>query len=264
MWMFKVSSTMFRSSTTLFILPFAFLGFFTAIASGGSLKDAKGGLAGAIKQYEERWKDAHERLSDNVEFLTFLEREKKKWKDFLTYFPIEPQGIHAIDKRAALIRDRSKWLNGILENPATPAEPEGLYWTAKGNSLRIKKIRGEFFFSLRKYEFTHGHQGVVAGALTEWKDGCASFTGDFSSFSDDPNVEYFPRKPQPEIGSVKFELRHGLIAVTASGAVTSIGGPRAHFDGVYSRVSKLKGKSLHIFNSDLKDHCPPKFKSPLE
>ena len=264
MWLIEELRTMSRSSKTMFILPLALLCFLTAIASGGSLKDAQGGLAGAIKQYEERWNNVQERSKNDVDFLTFLKRENKKWKDFLSYFSIEPRGIYAIDKRAALIRDRSKWLNGILENPATPAELEGLYWTAKGNSLRIKKIRGVFFFSLRKYEFTHGHQGVVAGALTEWKDGCASFTGDFSSFSDDPNVEYFPRKPQPEIGSVKFELRHGLITVTASGAVTSIGGPRAHFDGVYSRVSKLKGKSLHIFNSDLKDHCPPKFKSPLE
>ena len=251
-------------SEIMFVLPFALLCFLTAIASGGSLKDAQGGLAGAIKQYEERWKDAQERFNGNGEFLTFLKRENKKWSDFLSYFPIEPLSIHAIDKRAALIRDRSKWLKGILENPATPAELEGVYWTAKGNSLRIKKIRGEFFFSLRKYESINGHQGIVAGALTEWKDGCASFSGDFSIFSDDPNVKYFPRRPQVEIGRVKFELRHGLITVTASGAVTSIGGPRAHFDGIYSRVSKLKGKSLHIFNSDLKNHGPPKFKSPLE
>ena len=68
---------MCRRSEIIFILPLALLCFLTAIASGGSLKDAQGGLAGAIKQYEERWKDAQERFNGNGEFLTFLKRENK-------------------------------------------------------------------------------------------------------------------------------------------------------------------------------------------
>ncbi|MDB4741415.1 hypothetical protein OAF79_02080, partial [Akkermansiaceae bacterium] len=148
---------------------------------------------------------------------------------------------------AILMRDNSKWLNGMLVNQATPPDPAGVYWDGMGNSLRIKKIKGRSYFAIRKYESSYGHQGEVAGLLGEWGNGRTSFTGKFGS---------------EETGTIKFEIRNGLLVVTTSGSIRSIGGQRASFASTYSRVSALKERDHRLIKEGLQHHGSLKFQSP--
>ncbi|MDB4323510.1 hypothetical protein N9949_02435 [Akkermansiaceae bacterium] len=181
--------------------------------------------------------------------MTLLRREKKRRDYFLNYYPIDPNNSASIEKRAILMRDNSKWLNGMLVNQATPTDLAGVYWDGMGNSLRIKKIKGRHYFAIRKYESSHGHQGQVAGLLGEWKDGRASFTGKFG---------------HETAGTIKFGLRNGLLGVTTSGSIRSIGGQRASFASTYSRVSALKERDHRLIKEGLQYNGPLGFESPLK
>ncbi|MEN8795562.1 MAG: hypothetical protein ABF328_02515, partial [Akkermansiaceae bacterium] len=210
---------------------------FSGICFGDPATKAHQGLAGANQQYEKRWKGVQERFKNDAEFMTLLRREKKRREHFLNFHPFDPNNAASIDKRAILMRDNSKWLNGMLVNPATPTDQDGVYWDGMGNSLRIKKIKGRHYFAIRKYESSHGHQGQVAGLLGVWKNGRSLFTGKFGS--------------EQAAGTIQFELRNGLLAVTTSGSIRSIGGPRASFTSTYSRVSALKEKDHRLIKEGL-------------
>lgn len=255
--------TMYASKTILRCLFFVLFGVLTSVVTGQGLSESRGSLAGAIKQYEERRKVLQDCYKNDADFMSLLIKEKKRWDDFLSHFPVEPSNANSFEEQATLIRDRSKWLNGILVNPATKSDSEGLYWDGFGNSLRIKKVKGECYFSLRKYSYLTRHMGVVSGVLSEWKDSRATFKGDFGA-EIDPSAEYFPRKPKAKIGSVKFEFCNGLLIVTTSGSIKSIGGPRASFASVYSRVAALKKGDDRILRDGLKNHGPLKFQSPFK
>ena len=229
---------------------FVLFGVLASLVTGQSLSESRGSLAGATKQYKERWQAVQERFENDAEFMTLLRREKKRRDHFLNFSPIDPNNAASIDRRAALIRDNSKWLNGILVNPATPTDSDGVYWDGMGNSLRIKKIKGRHYFTIRKYESSHGHQGQVAGLLGEWKNGRASFTGKFGS--------------EETAGTLKFELRNGLLVVTTSGSIRSIGGPRASFASTYSRVSDLKERDHRLIKEGLQHNGPLDFDPPLK
>lgn len=220
------------------------------ICSGDALRRARQGLAGAKQQYEERWKAVQERFNNDGDFMVLVKREKKKRDHFLSYFPIDPNNATSVEKQAILMRDNSKWLNGMLANPATPSDPAGVYWEGLGNSLRIEKIGGKYYFAIRKYDSSHGHQGKVAGVLDEWKDGRSVFRGDFSS--------------EGNTGTIQFELRNGLLITTTSGSIKSIGGQRASFAGVYSRVSALKKRDHRLIREGLQSDGPLGFESPFK
>ena len=228
---------------------FVLFGVLASVVTGQSLSESRGSLAGATKQYEERWQAVQDRFKNDAEFMNLVRREKGRRDHFLKYYPIDPNSAGSIDKRAILMRDNSKWLNGILVNPATPTDSDGVYWDGMGNSLRIKKIKGRHYFAIRKYESSHGHQGQVAGLLGEWKNGRTSFTGKFGS---------------EETGTIKFELRNGLLFVTTSGSIRSIGGQRASFASAYSRVSALKQRDHRLIKESLKYDGPLGFESPLK
>ncbi|MDA9831427.1 hypothetical protein N9C66_08800 [Akkermansiaceae bacterium] len=191
-----------------------------------------------------------DRFKNDAEFINLVRREKDRRDHFLKYYPIDPNNAASIDKRAILMRDNSKWLNGMLANPASLNNFDGVYWDGMGNSLRIKKIKGRHYFAIRKYEYSHGHQGHVAGPLGEWKNGRTLFTGKFG--------------PKEQSGTIKFELRNGLLVVTTSGSVRSIGGPRASFASVYSRVSALKERDHRLIKQGLQYNGPLGFESPLK
>ncbi|MDB4454058.1 hypothetical protein N9132_00455 [bacterium] len=238
-----------RSSKRQGLVHFVLCLVFSGICFGDPVTKAHQGLAGANQQYENRWKAVQERFENDAEFMTLLRREKKRRDYFLNYYPIDPNNAASIDRRAALIRDNSKWLNGMLVNPATPTDLAGVYWDGMGNSLRIKKIKGRHYFAIRKYESSHGHQGQVAGLLGEWKDGRASFTGKFG---------------HETAGTIKFGLRNGLLVVTTSGSIRSIGGQRASFASTYSRVSALKERDHRLIKEGLQYNGPLGFESPLK
>ena len=244
-------------------LSFALFWMLTAVVIGQSLRESRGSLAGATKQYEERWQAVQGRFKNDAGFMNLVKREKERRDHFLSYSPIDPNNAYDLENQAILMRDNSKWLNGMLVNPATPSDSEGVYWDGMGNSLRIRKVEGKYYFVINKYESSHGHQGSIAGAFGEWEIGRATFKGDFGP-EVDPNAEYFPRKPKPKIGSVKFELRNGLLVVTTSGSIRSIGGPRASFAAVYSRVSVLKERDDRILSEGLQHYGPLKFQSPFK
>ncbi|MDA7535551.1 hypothetical protein N8528_01155, partial [Akkermansiaceae bacterium] len=98
---------------------------FSGICFGDPVTKAHQGLAGANQQYENRWKAVQERFENDAEFMTLLRREKKRRDHFLNYYPIDPNNSASIEKRAILMRDNSKWLNGMLVNQATPTDLAG-------------------------------------------------------------------------------------------------------------------------------------------
>ena len=238
-----------RSSKRQGLVHFVLCLVLSGICSGDPVTKAHQGLAGANQQYEKRWKTVQERFKRDGEFMTLLRREKKRRDQFLNYYPIDPKNTASIVKREILMRDNSKWLNGMLVNPATSTDPVGVYWDGMGNSLRIKKINGEYYFAIRKHETSYGHQGKVAGLLDDWKDGRTSFTGKFG--------------PEEATGIMKFELRNGLLIVTTSGSISSIGGPRASFASTYSRVSALKERDHRLIKEGLQYDGPLGFESPF-
>lgn len=229
---------------------FVLFGVLISVVTGQTLSESRGGLAGATKQYEERWKAVQGRFKNDAGFMNLVKTEKDRRDHFLKYYPIDPNNASSIEKRAILMRDNSKWLNGMLVNPATPTDPAGVYWDGMGNSLRIKKIKGRHYFAIRKYESSHGHQGQVAGLLGVWKNGRSSFTGKFGS--------------EETAGSIKFELRNGLLVVTTSSSIRSIGGLRASFASTYSRVSALKERDHRLIKQGLQYNGPLGFESPLK
>lgn len=239
-----------RSSKRQGLSHFVLFLVFSGICFADPLTKAHQGLAGANQQYENRWKAVQERFKNDAEFMTLLRREKKRRDHFLNFHPIDPNNTASIDRRAALIRDNSKWLNGILVNPATPTDSDGVYWDGMGNSLRIKKIKGRHYFAIRKYESSHGHQGQVAGLFGKWKNGRTSFTGKFGS--------------EETAGTIQFQLRNGLLVTTTSGSIRSIGGPRASFASTYSRVSDLKERDHRLIKEGLQHNGPLGFESPLK
>ncbi len=239
-----------RSSKRKGICHFVLYLLFSGICFGDPVAKAHQGLAGANQQYEKRWKAVQERFKNDAEFMTLLRSEKKRRDHFLNFHPIDPNNAASIDKRAILMRDNSKWLNGMLVNPATPTDSDGVYWDGMGNSLRIKKIKGGHHFAIRKYEPSHGHQGQVAGSLGEWKNGGTSLTGKFGS--------------EQAASTIKFEFRNGLLVVTTSGSIRSIGGLRASFASTYSRVSALKERDHRLIKEGLQYDGPLGFESPLK
>lgn len=243
---------MYKISIRLRYLTFVFLGVLPVVV-GQTLEEARGSLAGATQQYEKRWEAVQEQFKNDAEFMVFVKREKERRDHFLSYFQIDPQSAYDLENRAILIRDNSKWLNGVLVNPAGPSDSEGLYWEGMGNSLRIKKIEGKHYFVIKKYEYSYGHRGSVAGSFDDWEDGKAIFEGDFGSKTD----------PEPKMGRITFELRNGLLSVISSGAVISLGGHRAHFDAVYSRVSPLKENDNRLLKEGLQYSGPLGLKSPF-
>ncbi|MDB4571354.1 hypothetical protein N9101_02585 [Akkermansiaceae bacterium] len=225
---------------------------FSLSAFSNPLIEAHQGLAGAQKQLESRLEEVQERFKHNPEFLLFLKKRQESWNHFLSSHAVDPNNVYSAKNHAAHIRDRSKWLNGILINPASIKNPEGLYWDTLGNSLRIKTIGTKIYFGIHKYEYTHGHQGVIGGTIDNWKDGDGLFEANMSR---DEN--------RPHTVTIKFELRNGLLIIKPSSSLSFIGGHRAHFDGVYSRISPLKKRDLRILKSDLEFHSPPEFSSPF-
>ena len=228
---------------------FVLFGVLASVVTGQSLSESRGSLAGATKKYKERWQAVQDRFKNDAGFMKLVKREKDRRDHFLNYYPIDPKNPASIEKRAILVRDNSKWLNGMLENQATPTDPAGVYWDGMGNSLRIKKINGRHYFAIRKYESSYGHQGKVAGLLGEWKNGRTSFTGKFGS---------------EQTGTIKFELRNGLLVVTTSGSIRSKGGQRASFASTYSRVSALKERDHRLIKEGLQYDGPLGFGSPLK
>lgn len=226
---------------------------FSLSAFSNPLKEAHQELAGAQKQLESRLGEVQERFKHNPEFLLFLKKRQENWKHFLSYHAVDPNNVQSAKNYAAHVRGRSKWLNGILINPASTKNPEGLYWDTLGNSLRIKKIGTKIYFGIHKYEYTHGHQGVIGGTIDNWKDGDGLFEANMSRDANEPHPV-----------TIKFELLNGLITVKPSSSMSFIGGRRAHFDGVYSRISPLRKKDLQILKSDLEFHAPPEFSSPFQ
>ena len=133
-------------------LSFALFWMLTAVVIGQSLRESRGSLAGATKQYEERWQAVQGRFKNDAGFMNLVKREKERRDHFLSYSPIDPNNAYDLENQAILMRDNSKWLNGMLVNPATPSDSEGVYWDGMGNSLRIRKVEGKYYFVINKYE----------------------------------------------------------------------------------------------------------------